>query len=492
MTEVKTSFQSKSPAISKNTAYVVGVTTKGSKAILAETLVQTTSIAALDLSAIGAKATLEHTVRVAAGDGSIFLLVGIGDKTLTSEQLRKVSGASIRALSDFSNVVVGLPTDDSEEALAVLEGALIANYDFNAYKSKSKEAVSLKAITVLGKKHPTASSVGESVAVINAVNATRDLANTPPNDLYPQTLAAAFQKAAKGAGVAIEIWDEKRLATENMSGILAVGKGSIRPPRLIKIEYKPRGAKRHLALVGKGITFDSGGLTLKPGLGMLGMKMDMTGAATVGQAVLAIAALKLNVRVTAYLCVAENMPSGTATRPSDVIKYRNGKTVEVTNTDAEGRLVLADGLILASEQKPDLIVDVATLTGAARVALGVRYSGLMGNEAGVEILKEASTRSGELLWHMPLAEELRALLQSDTADMINSKLGNPTGSMMVGGLFLKEFVGTGENEGKDQLAWAHVDIAGSANNEVAPYGYLNKGATGVMLRTLVETAKALV
>jgi leucyl aminopeptidase len=295
---------------------------------------------------------------------------------------------------------------------------------------------------------------------------------------------------AKGNGVTIEVWDEKRLETENMSGILAVGKGSTRPPRLVKIEYKPRGAQKHLALVGKGITFDSGGLTLKPGLGMLGMKMDMTGAATVGHAVLAVAALKLKVRVTAFMCIAENLPSGTASRPSDVITYRNGKTVEITNTDAEGRLVLADGLILASEQKPDLIVDVATLTGAARVALGVRYSALMGNESGVSILKKAAENSGELIWHMPLAEELRTLLNSDTADLINSKLGNPTGSMLVGGLFLKEFVGNASE--KEPIAWAHVDIAGSANNENAPYGYLSKGATGVMLRTLIETAKALV
>ena len=489
---MKTSFLSKSPAIAKSTAYVVGVTNKGIKTLLADTLVQTTTLDSIDLGAIGAKSSLEHTVRVAAGTGSVFLLVGIGDKSLTPEQLRKLAGAAIRSLHDFSNVVIGLPTNNNDEALAVLEGALIANYDFNAYKTTSNESASLKSITVLSKTHPTASSVADSVTVVNAVKSVRDLANTPPNDLYPQTLAALFQKAAKGSAVTIEVWDEKRLAAENMSGILAVGKGSARPPRLIKIDYKPRGAKRHMVLVGKGITFDSGGLTLKPGLGMLGMKMDMTGAATVGQAALAIAALKLNVKVTAFLCVAENMPSGTATRPSDVIKYRNGKTVEITNTDAEGRLVLADGLILASEQKPDLIVDVATLTGAARVALGVRYSGLMGNEAGVDLLKGASSRSGELLWHMPLAEELRTLLHSDTADMINSKLGNPTGSMMVGGLFLKEFVGSSDNEGKESIAWAHIDIAGSANNEVAPYGYLSKGSTGVMLRTLIETARALV
>jgi leucyl aminopeptidase len=224
---------------------------------------------------------------------------------------------------------------------------------------------------------------------------------------------------------------------------------------------------------------------------MLGMKFDMAGAATVGQAAIAIAQLGLKVRVTAYLCVAENMPSATATRPSDVIKFRNGKTVEVTNTDAEGRLVLADGLILASESKPTLIVDVATLTGGARIALGVRTAGLMGTDAGVEALKNAAEASGESLWAMPLPQELRKLLQSDTADLVNSKLGNPTGSMLVGGHFLREFVGTRNKSSEDLIDWAHLDIAGPANNEDAAFGYTPKGGTGVMLRTLVEVAKAL-
>jgi len=490
MTQVKTAFQTKSPALIKNTAYVVGVIAKGSKPVLADSLIETASIEGLDLGKLGAKFTAEHTARLPAGKGSVFLLIGLGEGKINAEQLRKISGAAIRSLTEFTSVVIGLPVVSQDLALAALEGSLIANYDFNAYKSNKQGAPLLKSLTVLTKAAPTESAVADSLAIVAAINATRDLANTPPNHLYPQTLAAAFQKMAKGNDVTIEVWDEKRLETENMSGILAVGKGSTRPPRLVKIEYKPRGAQKHLALVGKGITFDSGGLTLKPGLGMLGMKMDMTGAATVGHAVLAVAALKLKVRVTAFMCIAENLPSGTASRPSDVITYRNGKTVEITNTDAEGRLVLADGLILASEQKPDLIVDVATLTGAARVALGVRYSALMGNESGVSILKKAAENSGELIWQMPLAEELRTLLNSDTADLINSKLGNPTGSMLVGGLFLKEFVGNASE--KEPIAWAHVDIAGSANNENAPYGYLSKGATGVMLRTLIETAKALV
>jgi leucyl aminopeptidase len=332
----------------------------------------------------------------------------------------------------------------------------------------------------------------EQVSVLSsAVSAIRDLGNTPPNALYPAKLADEFKKAAKGLDVSVEVWDVKKLEQERCSGILSVGQGSVRPPRLIKIEYKPKGATKHLALVGKGITFDTGGLTLKPGLGMLGMKFDMAGAATVGRAVLAIALLGLKTRVTAYLCVAENMPSATATRPSDVIKFRNGKTVEITNTDAEGRLVMADGLILASESKPDLIVDLATLTGGARIALGVRTAGLMGTDGAVATLHKASLASGEALWHMPLPKELRKLLNSDTADLINSRLGNPTGSMLVGGLFLKEFVGPRDKNSDALIEWAHLDVAGPAHNEDSAFGYTPKGGTGVMLRTLVEVAKSL-
>ncbi len=492
MTNVKSLFVTKAPVVSAGVAYVVGVTTKNSKPALASTIIETASIANLDLALVGAKSTLEHTARVPGANGSVFLLIGIGDEEIDAEALRRLAGAATRALPDFKDITLGLPVSNAGEALAVLEGALIGNYEFISFKGSKKQPRLLSTVTVASAFKPTDSAVKESLVIADAIRSIRDLGNTPPNDMYPQTLATAFQKVAKGSGVTIEVWDEKRLIAENMAGILAVGKGSSRPPRLIKIEYKPRSAKKQLALVGKGITFDTGGLTLKPGTGMIGMKYDMTGAATIGQAVLAIAALALPIHVTGYLCVAENMVSGTAQRPTDVIRYRNGKTVEVTNTDAEGRLVLADGLILASEQKPDLIVDVATLTGGARIALGVRYTGLMGNDFGVETLKKAAEASGELVWHMPLPAELRTLLNSETADLINSKLGDPTGSMLVGGHFLKEFVASKSPKDKTQIAWAHLDIAGPANNEVAPYGYLSKGATGVMLRTLVETAKALV
>jgi len=490
MTKLNIEVLNKSVPLSNGVAYVFGIVSVKDKLQISDSLVETSALAKVDLKALGAKTSFEHMTRLQGPDGSIYLAIGLGDEGLNDEQFRQLAGAAVRNLGDFEKVVIGLPTSTSDACLAVIEGALLAHYEFNEYKSVKKTR-RLNEIRVLAREVPLPAQIDEAKTVVEAINLVRDMVNTAPNDLYPEIFATLMQKSARGKGVTVEVWDEKRLTAEKCAGILSVGKGSVRPPRLVKIEYKPRGAKKHLALVGKGITFDTGGLTLKPGLGMLGMKYDMTGAATVGHAALAIAALKLNVRVTAYMCVAENMPSGTATRPSDIIKYRNGKTVEITNTDAEGRLVMADGLILASEQKPDLIIDVATLTGGARVALGVRTTGLMGVGAGVNTLVEAANNSGEALWAMPLPKELRALLNSETADMVNSKLGDPTGSMLVGGHFLKEFVGYHDREKQNQIDWAHLDIAGPASNDGAPFGYTGKGASGVMLRTLVQVAKSL-
>jgi leucyl aminopeptidase len=490
MTKLNIDVSNKSVPLSSGVAYVFGIISLKDKLQIADSLVETSGLSKVNLKALGAKDGFEQMTRIQGPEGSVYLAIGLGDEELSDEHFRQLAGAAVRNLGDFEKIVIGLPTKTSHSCLAAIEGALLAHYEFTEYKSVKKTR-KLSTVTMLSRELPVKAEIEEAQIVAESIDLVRDMVNTPPNDLYPQTFAALMQKAARGKGVTVEVWDEKRLTAEKCIGILSVGKGSVRPPRLVKIEYKPRGAKKHIALVGKGITFDTGGLTLKPGIGMLGMKYDMTGAATVGHAALAIAALKLNVRVTAYMCVAENMPSGTATRPNDIIKYRNGKTVEVTNTDAEGRLVLADGLILASEQKPDLIIDVATLTGAARVALGVRTTGLMGVGTGVETLQKAAEASGEALWAMPMPKELRALLNSDTADMINSKLGDPSGGMLVGAHFLKEFVGYHDRDKKNQIDWAHLDIAGPASNDGAPFGYTGKGATGVMLRTLVQVAKSL-
>ena len=384
--------------------------------------------------------------------------------------------SAVRHATHTAPLVIDL-RGNSEVVVAAAEAALLASKTPTSYKSENKNEVVHVQLLV---DRPIAIESAKHLAT--EVIRARELINMPANDLYPEVVAQKATEFAAGLPVQIEIWDEQRLAKENCGGILGVGKGSIRPPRLVKIEY--RGGGKHLALAGKGITFDTGGLSLKPAESMVGMKYDMAGAATVLAATLAIAKLGLRVNVTTVLCLAENMPSGSATRPGDVVKIRNGKTVEVLNTDAEGRLVLADGLSYLSELKPDHIVDVATLTGAATIALGKRHTGLMGQGTAIEEVKRAAKAVGELVWHMPLAEELKETLNSDLADMTNVKIGNKAGGMLVGGLFLQEFVA------KD-ASWAHLDIASAANNEGSPYSVYPAGATGVMIRTLVEMAKNL-
>ncbi len=489
MTSPKLNIVSKFSSFTKGAAYVVGVTTKGDKPVLADSPIELSGIAQLDLASLGVKSAAEFTARVSAPNGAIYLLVGLGNKPLSAVTLRALGGVAARSLADVKEIVFGLPTEDKTQTEALLEGALLGRYQFGAYRGLNKLSVNQNAkLTVVSAFKPTTAALARIEIIAASVFATQDLVNTPANDIYPQSLASAIQKAAKGAGVTVEIWDEKRLAADGFGGILGVGQGSSRPPRLVRVEYKPKNSKAHIALVGKGITFDTGGLSIKPAASMVGMKYDMTGAATVGQAVIAIAKLQLPVRVTAWMCIAENMVSGTSTRPTDVIKIRNGKTVEVVNTDAEGRLVLADGLSIASESKPDLIVDVATLTGAASIALGNRYTGLMGHGTGVEKLQAAAESAGELVWHMPLPSDLRVSLNSDIADIANAKFG-ANGGMLLGGLFLQEFIGK-KAKGDELIDWAHLDIAPSANNDLAPWGYTGKGATGVMLRTLVALAES--
>lgn len=317
-------------------------------------------------------------------------------------------------------------------------------------------------------------------ALAHAVAGTRDLVNAAPNDLFPASFADIAKAAVKGTGVKIQILDEKALAAGGYGGILGVGQGSERGPRLVKLTYTPLRAKKKVALVGKGITFDTGGISIKPAAGMDAMKNDMAGAAAVLHTVVAAAKLGLNVNIYAYLCLAENMPSGNATRPSDVLTIRGGKTVEVLNTDAEGRLVMADGLVAATEENPDLIIDIATLTGAQVMALGNRVSAVMGTDGAVEDVLAASEAAGEQFWHMPLPEELRPTLDSQVADISN--MGSREGGMLIAGHFLKEFT--------NDLPWAHLDVAGSAYNETAPYGYTPKGGTGHGVRTMLNVLES--
>jgi len=267
---------------------------------------------------------------------------------------------------------------------------------------------------------------------------------------------------------------------------VGVGMGSAHPPRIVTFRYDPPRATARLAFVGKGITFDSGGLCLKPPTSMIAMKNDMAGAAAVVAAGQAIADLGLPVAVSGWLCVAENMPSGTAQRPGDVVRMRDGQTVEVINTDAEGRLVLADGLCLASETQPDFIVDVATLTGAAIIALGRRTAAVLANDDEVQAqVCQAATQAGESVWPMPIVEEIRPDLKSTVADLKHT--GDSVGGCMIGAAFLREFVGATDDD--EPIPWAHVDIAGPSYNDSKPYGYTPKGATGFGVRTLVALAE---
>lgn len=339
--------------------------------------------------------------------------------------------------------------------------------------------------------------VSRATAIATATHTIRDLVNTPPADLFPESFAAiAVELAAHTPAVTVTVLAEEELLAGGFGGILGVGQGSPRGPRLVKLEYSPPTPEvgslplKHLALVGKGITFDSGGLSLKPPASMIGMKYDMTGAATVLAAVLAAATLGAPVRLTGWLCLAENMPSGTASRPGDVLRIRGGKTVEYLNTDAEGRLVLADGIVAASEENPDAIVDVATLTGAVRIALGTRYCAVMGQSALVNSLLSIAGDTGEAMWQLPLPAELRQLLNSDIADIANIKPGNVAAGSLIAGVFLNEFVGSHTADGKTtKIPWAHLDIAGTANNDGAGYGYTGKGPTAITVRTLIALAE---
>jgi leucyl aminopeptidase len=353
---------------------------------------------------------------------------------------------------------------------------VLGAYAFTGYTG-SPTPVAEVSIAVDDAKDKAARAAVERGAVLaEAVNAVRDLVNTAPNDLYPESFAERAKAAAKGVKVGVTVLDDAALRAGGYGGLVGVGQGSTRGPRLVKVEWKPRKANAHYALVGKGITFDSGGLSIKPAKSMETMKSDMAGAAAVLHAVLVAARLELPVRVTGWLALAENMPSATAQRPSDVITIRGGRTVEVLNTDAEGRLVLADAIVAAGEEKPDAIVDIATLTGAQMIALGSQVSAVMGTDDVRAAVLAAAEAAGEQFWPMPLPEELRASMKTPVADIAN--IGDRFGGMLVAGLFLREFT--------DGAPWAHLDIAGPSFNTGSPRHYVPKGGTGVGVRTLVQ------
>ncbi|MFC8781462.1 leucyl aminopeptidase [Streptomyces nigra] len=451
------------------------------------------------LETLGASGSEGEVTKLPAPVGfkaPLVVAVGLGvepegedaDAGFDGEALRKAAGVAARALAGSKKAAFALPLADAGDLGAIAEGVLLGAYSFDAYKDNGGQRKNGKAplaeAALLGAKprdkaHKAA--LERATAVSEELNRARDLINTPPNDLNPESFAAIATAAAKEHGIKVQVLDEKALAKGGYGGILGVGAGSAAGPRLVKLTYTHSRNAKHLALVGKGITYDSGGISLKPAGHNETMKCDMSGAAAVFAAVVAAARLGLEVNVTGWLALAENMPSGSATRPGDVLRMFSGKTVEVLNTDAEGRLVLADALWAASQEKPDAIVDVATLTGAMVLALGNRTFGVMANDDAFRAaVVEAAEEVGEASWPMPLPEHLRKGMDSPTADIAN--MGERMGGGLVAGLFLREFVGEG-------ITWAHLDIAGPAFNEGGPFGYTPKGGTGSAVRTLVRLAE---
>jgi leucyl aminopeptidase len=413
-----------------------------------------------------------------AGSPRFILIVGLGKRAeLTTDLVRTAAGLAadtLRALG-AKQVAIEPPTDEPILAQACTEGALLRTYQYNRYKTKRDDIKELGAIAIMT-AHKTAVERGTILA--EAVNEARDLANMPGNDCTPQEMALRAAKVAKEEKLKCQILDKSKLQKLGYGGMVAVGKGSLHEPRLVTIEYTPKGATTLIALVGKGITFDTGGVNVKPGEHQSpDMKFDMTGAAVVLGAIRAASRLRLPVKIVGVLCLAENMMDGHAYKPGDVITMKSGKTVEVHNTDAEGRVVLADGIAHAKLYRPDAIVDIATLTGAVVVALGDNAAGVLGTDAVVEKLKEAAAATGEKIWPLPVWEEYAEDIKSSVADIKNVGVRGSAGTI-AGAMFLKEFAG--------DTPWAHLDIAGVAWTQGRERWHTPTGSTGFGVRLLTE------
>ena len=437
------------------------------------------------LEAVGFTGAAGATVRAYAPDatGTPLVVVGTGSDP-DAATLRDAVGAAVRTTTGFDVVAIGAPAvaGTAGAARALAEGAVIGGYRFDGYKTVPGP---VRATRIVLHAEGAADELDRARTVGAATALVKDLVNTPAEWLGPQDVADAATAAVAELPITVTVLDERELAEGGYGGILGVGQGSDRPPRLVRLDYAPDGAQRHVALVGKGITFDTGGLSLKPAASMVGMKYDMCGAATVLAVVRAAAERALPVRVTGWMCLADNMPSGRAIRPGDVLRMLDGTSVEVLNTDAEGRLVLADGLVAASRTQPDVIIDVATLTGAISVALGSRHTGVMGDEEAVAEYLAAADEAGELAWPLPLPAHMAEELESPIADLQNAKIGDPTGGALFAGLFLQRFVGrVSDDADAPRIPWVHLDIAGSGTAKAAA-GANDKGPTAAAVRSLL-------
>jgi leucyl aminopeptidase len=448
------------------------------------------------LGATGAAGEVVKFATLGTITAPVIAAVGLGPEPIGAapgpETLRRAAGAVVRSLAGSATVALTLPLPDDEDAPAALravaEGALLGGYRFAGYKTRPQPTrrpqVGSIAVHVPDAEDRTAQAeMARAAIVAGAVARSRDWVNTAPNELRPPAFADAVAAAARDAGLTVEVLDEEALAAGGYGGIVAVGQGSEAPPRLVKLTYTPAGDAadgKRVALVGKGITFDTGGVSIKPAQGMWEMKSDMAGAAAVGAAMLAVAELKPAVPVTAYLPMAENMPSGTAYRPGDVVTMFNGKRVEVLNTDAEGRMILGDAMARACADGCDYLLETSTLTGGQVIALGKRIAGVMGTSELCARVQTAGDAVGEPAWPMPLPDDVRKGMESDVADISQVNAGmDRAGHMLQGGVFLREFV-------TDEVSWAHIDIAGPGYHSGEPTGYWTKGGTGVPVRTLLQ------
>lgn len=431
------------------------------------------------LTAVGATGKTCEVTRVpapAGATGASVIAVGLGDpEELTDDMLRRAAGTAARSLAGLKTVATSLGVFG---LAAAVEGIALGAYTYRGIRSGAGEnGAPVGKVVFVSDTKAGAEEFETARITAEAVILARDLVNTPSSHLYPESYAAIVSAEAEAAGLEVEVLTEKALAKQGYGGILAVGQGSARAPRLVRLTWSPKKAEKTVALVGKGITFDTGGISIKPAANMENMVSDMGGSAAVAATVIAAARLNLPVNVTATLPLAENMPDGLALRPGDVITHYGGTTSEIINTDAEGRLVLADALARASEDNPDYLIETATLTGAQMVALGVRTAGVMGSEELRDRVAATGRAVGEPAWAMPLLEEQEEELKSPVADIRNAH-PNRWGGMEFAALYLSRFVGEG-------IPWAHVDIAGPSYNTSAVHGYTPKRATGVPVRTFL-------
>lgn len=429
-------------------------------------------VTAAVLQTLGFKGKAGEMQRVAAGT-SLVIAIGLGARSqANAETYRRAAGIAVRAAKNTTAIALLLPLASQ----AVAEGVVLGSYDFTVHKSASSDNT-LQKVAVIG---ADAEAIAKGVRIAQATNLARDLINEPPSSMTPRVMARIAGEVAHASGLTVEVWDHDRIIDEQLGGILGVSRGSDEPPRLVKLTYEPENTDENtktVALVGKGITFDSGGLSIKSGDGMMEMKTDMAGAAAVLGTMSTLSLLQPNVRVLGFLAVSENMPGPSAVKPGDVLIARNGKTMEVLNTDAEGRLVLADALSLAVEESPDAIIDIATLTGACKMALGNDIAGLFGtSDELVARIESSASNTGENVWRLPLHDRYRKLVESPVAD-IKNQASPGGGGLITSAFFLGEFVG--------EIAWAHLDIAGTARGD-GDDALSTKGATGYGVRLLVD------